>query len=482
MFFLSSDFVFIVLMFFYIVCMYISIGIFMKSGRRFDLLVRRVISRDLCQSCGTCAGVCPVDAICINSRGEPELVGDCISCGKCLKYCPVIEFSVKHFNDMIFGNGAESNYFLGVYDSIYLSESVDSSVLSKASGGGVVTEMLCSALEKGLIDGAVVTVFDEKNPLASKSIIAKTKEQILSAAGSKYVVSHVNCVLGQLDKNETYAFVGLPCHVHALRKLQGDGLFLNVKYVVGLFCAQALTSDFFEFILRHFKLAKEDVKSVSFRAKRRGGSASGGLLITTRRGKKYYIDKIKYQFLSYLFTNKGCLFCVDHTNEFADVSIGDMWLSGFQREKYLPSIVVVRSKSGRELFGCADNLKSADLSKDDVLRCQKSLIIKKKFFNMLHVEMLRKKRAGVLVSGVRPLGQKYKVSKYNFVFQSFCVIGLLRKFKERLFFLLLFISSKKFVIRLYSMLPLKILRVLVSQFARFYERNNVVVEEKRLRS
>lgn len=454
----------------------------MEKMRDFEFLCNYVIDADLCQSCGTCAGVCPVDAIRMNSRSEPELVGDCISCGKCLKYCPVVEFSVKYFNGKIYGRNVWSDPFLGVYDSVHLSESVDSSVLRKASGGGVVTEMLCSALDKGLIDGVVVTVSDKKNPLASKSIVAKTKEQILSAAGSKYVVSPVNCVLSQLDKNEIYAFVGLPCHVHALRKLQDDGLFLNVKYVVGLFCAQALTTDFFEFILRHFNLAKEDVKSVSFRAKRRGGSASGGLLITSRRGKEYYIDKTKYQFLSYLFTNKGCLFCVDHANEFADVSVGDMWLSGFQREKYLPSIVVVRSRSGRKLLECADNLKSADISKDDVLRCQKSLIIKKKFFNLLHVEMLRKKGAGVLESGVRPLCQKYKVSKYNFVFQPFCVIGLLRKFKERMFFLLLLISSKKFVIRLYSKLPLKLLRVLVSQFARFYEKNNVAVDEKRLRS
>ena len=47
-----------------------------------------VINPDLCVSCGTCAGACPVEAI---SEGDVAYVIDadtCLSCGSCASVCP----------------------------------------------------------------------------------------------------------------------------------------------------------------------------------------------------------------------------------------------------------------------------------------------------------------------------------------------------------------------------------------------------------
>ncbi|MGM9813225.1 MAG: indolepyruvate ferredoxin oxidoreductase subunit alpha [Muribaculaceae bacterium] len=47
-----------------------------------------VINPDLCVSCGTCAGACPVEAI---SEGDASYVIDadtCLSCGSCAAVCP----------------------------------------------------------------------------------------------------------------------------------------------------------------------------------------------------------------------------------------------------------------------------------------------------------------------------------------------------------------------------------------------------------
>ena len=44
---------------------------------------------DECLSCGTCAGVCPVEAI---TEGDSKYVIDadkCLSCGTCAGECPV---------------------------------------------------------------------------------------------------------------------------------------------------------------------------------------------------------------------------------------------------------------------------------------------------------------------------------------------------------------------------------------------------------
>jgi len=44
-----------------------------------------VVRKKLCIRCGECAKACPVDAIYLDTAGEPFV---CIHCGRCLPYCP----------------------------------------------------------------------------------------------------------------------------------------------------------------------------------------------------------------------------------------------------------------------------------------------------------------------------------------------------------------------------------------------------------
>jgi len=48
-----------------------------------------IIDKELCDICGTCVAVCPVDAITVN---EFEVIIDnkkCINCLKCQQVCPI---------------------------------------------------------------------------------------------------------------------------------------------------------------------------------------------------------------------------------------------------------------------------------------------------------------------------------------------------------------------------------------------------------
>ena len=47
------------------------------------------INGDLCDICGTCVSVCPVDAIFINEFSVNIDSQKCINCGKCVIVCPV---------------------------------------------------------------------------------------------------------------------------------------------------------------------------------------------------------------------------------------------------------------------------------------------------------------------------------------------------------------------------------------------------------
>jgi Fe-S-cluster-containing hydrogenase component 2 len=44
-----------------------------------------IVRKKLCIHCGACAVACPVDAIFLDTTGEPFV---CLHCGKCVAFCP----------------------------------------------------------------------------------------------------------------------------------------------------------------------------------------------------------------------------------------------------------------------------------------------------------------------------------------------------------------------------------------------------------
>ena len=44
-----------------------------------------IVKKNLCIRCGACARACPVDAIYLDTSGDPFV---CIHCGRCVGFCP----------------------------------------------------------------------------------------------------------------------------------------------------------------------------------------------------------------------------------------------------------------------------------------------------------------------------------------------------------------------------------------------------------
>ncbi|GAI03623.1 unnamed protein product, partial [marine sediment metagenome] len=226
-----------------------------------DKTISKVVETGLCTGCGTCAGICPQQCIAMvedTSKGIylPQLEREkCNECGVCLKVCPGHEVDFKALNLEIFGKEPE-DILLGNYLNCYTGHATDYDIRYNSASGGLVTALLIFALEQGLIDGALVTKMRENNPLEPQSFIARTAEEIISAAKSKYCPVPANIALKQLLKEEgMFAVVGLPCHIHGVRKaeLVNSKLKEKVALRLGLFCSQ--TPSFFatEYILQKMK-------------------------------------------------------------------------------------------------------------------------------------------------------------------------------------------------------------------------------------
>jgi coenzyme F420 hydrogenase subunit beta len=168
-----------------------------------EMDIEAVVKNGLCTRCGTCVGMCPKEAIELtldhkNGTYVPVVNRNkCNACGICYKVCPGHEVDFKRLNMEIFGKEPEE-ILLGNYTNCYLGYANDHNIRYNSASGGLVTALLIYALEQGLIDGALVTRMKRDSPLEPEPFIARTREEIISARGSKYCPAPANVALREI--------------------------------------------------------------------------------------------------------------------------------------------------------------------------------------------------------------------------------------------------------------------------------------------
>lgn len=251
--------------------------------------------------------------------------------------------------------------FLGVYKSLNVGYFKDRKIRNIGSSGGVVTSLLIKALNSKLINGAVVVGMKKEEPWKPEVKVTKTKKEILETAGSKYVLIPIGDILNVIDKNRKskLAVVGLPCHIEAIRKLQGQKRYKNVNLLIGLFCGYNMPFEATEFLIKKLKVKHANIAKLEYR----GGKYPGGFLITTKDGKRKFLPKHYYDFINLMFVSKGCLHCKDFTNELADISVGDTY--GYDN----CSLVITRTNIGKRIIEkCKDAIGLTPIPEKEVLK------------------------------------------------------------------------------------------------------------------
>lgn len=329
-------------------------------AQTFARLEEHIIRRGLCTACGSCAGVCPAGAVgwvYEDDEPLPVLTGECRACGVCATVCPGGEVDMPTLERFIFGREREEKVpDLGFYLDARAARAVDRGIRAGGAGGGLVTALLVYALEKGLIDCALVAGFAPDRPWRTAPRLAATRGELLAAAGSKYACVPVNALLNQArDRGyRRLAVVGLPCQIHALRKMQHAGqpahLVQSLVLLVGLFCA----SQFYFEGTRHLLVERlgvepEEVLALHYR----GGQWPGHLVVELKDGRRLTLDRHQYMYhhLMPAFKRDRCEMCVDWSSELADLSVGDYWASGGAVGG--TSACLVRTRAGAEMLAGA---------------------------------------------------------------------------------------------------------------------------------
>jgi coenzyme F420 hydrogenase subunit beta len=367
--------------------------------------IASVARNGLCTGCGTCAGICPRDAVDMvidHRRGVyvPRLDEEkCNECGLCFAVCPGHSVDFRQLNIDIFGK-EPADILLGNYLNCYTGHAADYDIRYNSASGGLVTALLIFALEEGLIDGALVTRMREDRPLEPEPFIARTKEEIVSASKSKYCPVPANRALKEILKakdGERFAVVGLPCHIHGMRKAEVVNRSLARKIVLrlGIFCVH--TSSFLgtQFFLWRKGMRDEDVSKISYR----GSGWPGGVAVLLKSGECRFVRYFEAMDPAWrLFCPRRCVLCCDQANELADLSFADAWLPEFADDKIGTSILIARTESG-------DNIRQ------DSVRGNKTALseVQSNSISSGQAVLLKKRLSGAAIFLSRTLGNQVPV-------------------------------------------------------------------------
>jgi len=323
-----------------------------EDVKTFRDLISEVQKPGLCGKCGGCVCFCSADnlgALRTDKNGMPVFADEekCLRCGICYMICP---------NTYDLDSDLEEKFKweppIGPVLGLKSARTLDTKVAQNCTDGGVVTSLLLYLLDKGMIEVALVS--RSKGPFQRAPILATTREEIISAAGSHFDESFSVVELG--SRYSTYspamyelkrlrgtstdriAMVGTPCQIRTVRKMQVLGIIPAdiIKYCFGLFCWEnfSFNDPQKDKLEKKYDFDTDQVVKVNVKE---------DFSAYLRDGR---VVRIPFEDIDAL-ARPACFVCPDFSAEFSDISFGGLG----SPDGY--TSVVLRSEKGQEVYARA---------------------------------------------------------------------------------------------------------------------------------
>jgi coenzyme F420 hydrogenase subunit beta len=331
-------------------------------------LFEEVVTSGLCTGCAGCVIVCPHDVLSyddtegkykpFNTEYETGPAG-CShgekGCTLCTRACPRFRDWEPEADNFLFQRPREEAEVAGISKDIVLARATDTEVHQRGQDGGLVSAILLWAMDKGYIDAALVSYL-EGDGTSWKAIpgVARTRDEILGAAGSRYTYSsnpmaYAEAVAGGADK---IALVGMGCQtsmpiVASARK--AGKVARKFALTIGLLCSKTFDDAIFEELFEaKYGLHKQDMVKMNIK---------GVFQIWMRNGDYHEINLKE----CHAWTREGCKSCPDFAAEHADISTGGI---GAYNDW---TLTLVRTDLGRQIMDglLADGLIEVRPGDDD---------------------------------------------------------------------------------------------------------------------
>ena len=315
--------------------------------------IEQVREGHLCTGCGVCAALEPdrfemQDVITEGRR--PSVVADAVpTTGEAFSACPGVrlQHEFDHSDPDLAEDMADA---WGPVYQVVEGHAQDPQIRYSGSSGGAATALALYCLERQGMRGVLHTAADPEKPYCNRTVMSRSRSDLLAATGSRYSPSSPCADLGRIIEGEgQHVFIGKPCDVAAVRGAEKISAALreNLGLTIAFFCAGVpSTAASLKLAAREGAKTPESIRKLRYRGN--GWPGKWSLRYAQDDGREGQASLSYAESWDFLQEHRQwrCYICPDHTGEFADISVGDPWYREIGPQEAGSSLIVARTPRG----------------------------------------------------------------------------------------------------------------------------------------
>lgn len=269
---------------------------------------------------------------------------------------------------------------VGAYTTIRAGRSTSDDYLTGSSSGGLTSWLAGELLRRKVVDG-VLHVGRAVDGALFGYTASRLDSEIAAQRKSHYFATSMNEVLARVrGDGMTYAIVGVPCFIRAVRLLCKEDAVLReqLKIFIGLVCGHLKSAYFAESLAWQVGVEPWALAGVDFRLKNPERASSDYDFGALRTGEAEYrraptSSLVGGNWGHGAFQPEACNFCDDIFAETADIAFGDGWLPQYTSDWRGTNVIVSRNRLLDQILQegqQADQVWLEDLALDDAARSQ----------------------------------------------------------------------------------------------------------------
>ena len=348
----------------------------------------QVVEHGMCIGCGICESVAGPSRVKMrvvrNGFERPVVTGelDHATVDRIIDVCPGTR--VEGLPQALVEGDSRHDDVWGVWREIAYAWAGDDGVRHLSSTGGALTGLALHLLDSGEVDFILHAREWAENPTFGVRWISRNREDVLAAAGSRYGPTATLIDIGEVLERavrdqQTFAFIGTPCDVSALRNLASldERVDRHCRFMLTMVCGGFMEPAGLRTFLEGIGVNFADIESLRYR----GYGCPGPTTVRTVDGREIsrnYLDFWGEDDSGWQLPPR-CKVCPDGIGDAADIAASDTWDGGsptWEGQVDDPGFnaVVVRTRRGQELLARAVEsghiVRGDDLTPDDMNRFQ----------------------------------------------------------------------------------------------------------------